>query len=247
MNLARPVPSLWSALCAAVCVVCSGCPLDNSRDGIGRACDVDGDVCPLDHTCLPEDAEDPGDGLCAPILDYGSCPAPAYPQKASKTIDDDGLQVDTPGDVDKLEGVATIEGNLDLDAPGTILLNVGDLCALAGVQHIDGRLTINATDVTTLDGLQGLAFVKDGILVHGNPDLEDVMGLVNVVVAEPPTDRDFGIALANNTSLTEAAIQELKTALATSAPTVRIFDCGNQDSPIPRRTCDGLVLDLLGD
>lgn len=243
MNLLRPGFSLVAVVIAAA----AGCPLDNSRDGIGRACDIDGDVCPLDHTCLPEDAEDPGSGLCAPILDYGGCPAPAYPQKASKTIDENGLIVDTPAKLDKLDGVATVEGDLKLDGPGVNLLNVGDLCTLAGVQHIDGRLIVNSTDITTLDGLQGLAFVKDGILINGNRDLEDVMGLVNVIVAEPPTDVDFGIALANNISLTEPAIQELKTALATSAPTVRIFDCGNQDSPIPRRTCDNFVLDLLGD
>jgi len=248
-TLARRViaPVVTVVVVAIVAIGAVGCPLDNGRDGIGRACNVDGDVCPLDHTCLPEDAEAPGSGSCAPILDYGSCPVPTYPQKASETIDEDGLLVDAPGDVDKLEGVATIEGDLTLDAEGLGLLDVGDLCALAGVQHIDGRLIVNSTDITTLDGLQGLAFVKDGILIHGNRDLEDVMGLVNIVVAEPPTDREFGIAIANNNSLTEAALQELKTALATSAPTVRIFDCGNQDSPVPRQTCGALVTDLLRD
>ncbi len=210
----------------------AGCPINGVRDGIGVACTVDGDVCPFDHTCLPDDAADPNDGLCAPILDYGSCPAPAYAQKAQKKEDKD-VVVDAADDVAKLEDVATIAGQLRIQPPGpTDLLTVGDLCGFEGVQHVGGALLVVQTDITTLDGLQNLSFVGNGVLVNGNGELVDVLGLQNLIVAVPPDGRDFGIALANNRKLDEDAIKALRDALADSAPGVKVFNCGNKNSAI---------------
>lgn len=229
-----------------VVVACAGCPIDGVRDGIGAACTVDGDVCPFDHTCLPDDPDDPSTGLCAPILDYGSCPAPAYAQKPSKTEDKD-VVVDALADVDKLKDVAHIEGGLKLEFPGAGgLLELGDLCGFAGLQRVDGAAQITETDATSLDGLQGLAFVGGGVLVNSNGELTDVMGLQNLVVATPPRGRDFGVALSNNRNLDEDAIQELREALRASAPTVKLFTCGNKNSPLEFANCPPLG-DLLAD
>lgn len=229
---------------AALVVVAgvAGCPIDAVRDGIGAPCTVDGAVCPFDHTCIPDDVDDPSSGLCAPILDYGSCPAPAYAQKAQKKEDKD-VVVDSASDLPKLEDVATITGRLELEFPGAGgLLEIGDLCGFEGLQHVGGAVLITETDVKTLDGLQNLSFVGNGVLVHANGELVDVLGLRNLVVAVPPEGRDFGIGLANNRKLDEDAIQALRDALADSAPDVKVFNCGNKDSAIA--VCPNLA-DLL--
>lgn len=215
----------------------AGCPIDGVRDGIGRPCDVDGPVCPLDHTCVPDDAADPGAGLCAPILDYGSCPDPSYPQKPTKT-EAEAVVVDDAADLGKLEDVATLDAGLKIAASGFgELLAIGDLCAISGVQHVGGALVVTGTDLTTLDGLQGLSFVGGGILINANGDLVDVLGLQNLIVANPPDGRDFGVALSNNRSLDEPAIDALRDALRESAPGVKIFSCGNKNTPVAFADC----------
>lgn len=227
-----------------VAAVLAGCPIVGVRDGIGAPCTVDGAPCPFDHTCLPDDVSDPAGGRCAPILDYGSCPAPAYAQKAGKVLDDD-LTVDDGADVGKLEGVTHVQGELRFEAPGPGgLLPLGDLCAVRGVQRVDGELLISELDVPTLDGLQGLAQAGGGVVVHANGSLTDVLGLQNLVVAAALPGRDFGVLLANNRDLDEPAIEALKTALADSAPTVKVFACGNKNSPAAFQTCPNLN-DLL--
>ncbi|MDP2344071.1 MAG: hypothetical protein Q8O67_24150 [Deltaproteobacteria bacterium] len=227
-----------------VVVVCAGCPIDGTRDGIGAPCTVDGDPCPLDHTCLPADASDPAEGTCAPILDYGSCDAPAYAQKAGKVLDED-LDVDDGADLGKLEGVISVTGELRFEAPGAGgLLELGDLCDTRGLQRVEGKLLISELDVETLDGLQGLAVAKGGVLVHAMGSLVDVLALQNLVTATPFEGRDFGVGIANNRALDEPAIQALKDALAERSPTVKVFACGNKNSPAALQTCPNLN-DLL--
>jgi hypothetical protein len=76
---------LWSAVVVAGATL-TGCPIDALRDGIGAPCVIDGDACPTDHVCHVDDGAT--DGLCAPILDYGSCDPPSYPQAIGKVRDE---------------------------------------------------------------------------------------------------------------------------------------------------------------
>lgn len=238
------LPALAPVLLPLVVVVIgvAGCPIDATRDGIGTACEVDGPACPLDHTCLPDDVDDPGAGLCAPILDYGSCTPPAYAQRAPLT-EDEAVVVDAAADIGKLEGVATIEGGLRLRAgDGENLLQIGDLCGFRGLQHIAGSLIVGETDVTTLDGLQGLGFVGDGVLINANPQLVDVLGLQDLIVSVAPAGRDVGVLFANNRNLDEPAIKELSDSLEAHAPGIKVSSCGNKNSPLGE--CQSF-LDLL--
>jgi hypothetical protein len=222
----------------------AGCPIDGTRDGIGAQCSVDGDTCPFDHTCLPDDVDDPAGGRCAPILDYGTCDAPAYAQKLGKTLDE-SLTVDDDADLGRLEDVISMTGELRFEAEGPGgLLELGDLCGTRGLQRVDGELLISELDVVTLDGLQGLAIANGGVLVHANGSLVDVLALQNLVVAPPFQDRDVGLIIANNRALDEPAIQDLKDALAESAPGVKLFACGNKNSPATLQVCPNLN-DLL--
>ncbi len=237
-------PRCCAVVVAGVVVVGTACPIDGLRDGIGAPCTVDGDVCPLDHTCLPDDSASPGDGRCAPILDYGTCEAPTYAQKAGKVLDDD-LTVDDDADLGKLEGVSDVTGELRFEAAGPGgLLALGDLCGLRGLQRVEGELLVSELDVTTLDGLQGLANASGGVVVHANGSLVDVLALQNLVVAAPLSGRDFGVIIANNRALDEPAIQALKDALELSTPTLKLFSCGNKNSPSELQTCPDLN-DLL--
>lgn len=241
------IRSMPLALALVVGGAVAGCPIGQNRDGIGQPCEVSGDACPLDHTCFPDDVSDPDVGVCAPILDYGSCDKPAYPQRNPKS-DDDGVLVDAASDLAKVEDLATITGgDLELNAPGAELLELGDLCKLAGVQHVDGAVIVTRTDVKSLDGLQSLGFASGGVLINQNGQLEDVIGLQNLVFAKPLENNDAAILFSNNSSLTIAAIQELKDALAATAPGLKVLECNNKDSPLPNRTCDASVLDLLRD
>ena len=239
----HPLP-VFPVVVVVVVTLLGGCPIDALRDGIGAPCSVDGAVCPLDHTCLPDDLSEPADGLCAPILDYGSCEQPAYAQKDGEFLDE-GLTVDDGADLGKLEGVISVAGDLRFEAPGPGgLLQLGDLCGVRGLQRVEGKLLVTELDTASLDGLQGLAIVNGGVLVHANGSLEDVIGLQNLVVANALPGRDFGVAFANNRALDEPAIQALKDALAVAAPTVKIFACGNKNSPVALQTCPDLN-DLL--
>ncbi len=232
LTLPFPVGDAVAVVVAIVVGGLAGCPIDANRDGIGAVCEVDGAACPLDHTCLPDDVDAPAAGLCAPILDYGSCPAAAYAQKDPK-IEEEDVVVDAAADVGKLEGVATIQGNLRLKAGADEnVLVLGDLCGLRGLQHVDGTVIVSATDVTTLDGLQGLAFVGDGLLVNSNPELVDVLGLQNLIVSVAPAGRDVGVLFANNRNLDEPAIKALRDALEARAPGVKVSSCGNKNSPL---------------
>jgi hypothetical protein len=222
----------------------TACPIDDVRDGIGLPCSIAGKACPFDYTCVPDDKDAPDEGVCAPIADYGQeCPPPTYPVRDQKVLDDD-VVIDDSADFLRTKDVATVHGGLEVRSPGAggvFLLGDDALCPLAGLQHTDGALIVGETNAPTLDGLQNFAYAGGGIVVHSNPNLTDVRGLQNVVLAEEPDGQN--IALINNAALDADAIAELREALAETSPTLQIRDCGNRDSS--ERDCGTLLNSLL--
>jgi len=207
----------------------AGCPINGPREGIGAPC-VPGDavVCPIDHICLPDDSEQT-DGTCAPVLTYGSCDAPTWPARVAE-LRDEGLEVDAVGDFDFLRDVSRVEGDLIIAPPGAgEVLQAGSLCEVSGVQQVTGTVLVKNTDITSLDGLQGLSVVGGGVGIVGNRLLVDVKGLVNLLtVAEHVSGDSFNVVIADNATLPDTAIIELRQALqASTTSTATLFACGN--------------------
>lgn len=223
MNRSHSCP-LWSAVVIAGATL-TGCPIDALRDGIGAPCSIDADPCPTDHVCHVDDGAT--DGLCAPILDYGSCDPPSYPQAIGK-VRDETLDIDAVDDVSKLRDVVRVEGDLFLDGAAGTVLRLGDLCAVAGVQQVTGSLVVAQTNITTLDGLQGMGAVGAGVGIAANPNLVDLQGLINLMGVRPPeAGQAFSIVIADNLTLPAEAIRALRAALS-DRPAIQIFACGNR-------------------
>jgi hypothetical protein len=206
----------------------AGCPLTGTVDGIGASCTPAGDVpCPLDHVCIP-DADDATTGLCAPVTDYGSCAAPTWPQRTTKTRDK-GIDIDIVDEYAFLTDVTRIEGDFGVvpDTAGQVA-QLGDLCPLAGLQQVTGSVLVKNSDLTTLDGLQGLSVVGNGIGIAGNSRLVDLKGLYNLFSVERPGD-NFSIVLADNTALTTEEVVALRTRLLAINPTAaeQLVVCGS--------------------
>jgi|GEM_PF-1174748 len=222
-------PALRPALLAMAAVMTvmstSSCAIDATRDGIGAPCVVDGAACPTDHVCLVDDGETAG--LCAPILDYGSCDPPSYPQAVGQ-LRDETLDIDAVDDFEKLRDVVRVEGDLFIDGAAGTVLRLGDLCSVAGVQQVTGSLLVAQTDITTLDGLQGMGSVGAGVGIAANPNLTDLQGLINLMGVKPPDAGEaFTIVIADNAALPAEAIRALRAALAVR-PGIQIFACGNR-------------------
>ena len=205
----------------------AGCPITGAREGIGASCTTGKTVCPLDHVCVPDDVEQ-GAGVCAPVLDYGSCDAPTWPVRESELLDDD-LEVDTVGDLDFLTDVSRVEGDLIIAPPSAAaVLQLGSLCGVSGLQQVLGSVVVKNTDLTTLDGLQGLSVVGAGIGVAGNRLLVDVAGLTNLLTVAARENDSFSVLIADNAALPEAALIALRQALqATEVSSARLYACGN--------------------
>ena len=215
---------LWSAVVIAATTL-TGCPIDALRDGIGAPCSINADPCPTDHVCHVDDGAT--DGLCAPILDYGSCDPPSYPQAIGK-VRDKTLDVDSVDDLSKLRDVVRVEGDLFLDGAVATVLPLGDLCAVAGVQQVTGSLVVAQTNLTTLDGLQGMGAVGAGVGIAANPNLVDLQGLINLMGVRPPeAGQAFSIVIADNLTLPAEAIRALREAMSVR-PGIQIFACGNR-------------------
>jgi hypothetical protein len=206
----------------------SGCAISDVRDSIGRACVVDGDVCGTDHVCFVDDDDD--DGLCAPVVDYGACDEPTYPVGAGEVAEnDDGvIRVESAAELEDLDGVVKVEGNLFISPASAIgTIDVDSLCVLSGLQQVTGSVLISQTNLVTLDGLHSLSFVGKGIGIARNPELTDLMGLANLMrVVGPSADARATVVIANNLNLPEDAITEFRAALA-DRPSIRVFTCGN--------------------
>jgi hypothetical protein len=219
---------LRAALLAVVLAPAGGgCPVASVTDGIGQPCTVDEAPCPADHFCQFEapTAEDPGPGVCAPVIDYGACPPPTWPIRVDRVVDGDRTVSDVGGLLD-LDGVRRVAGELVLEPSGPVgALAVGDLCPLAGLQHVDRLLVVRNLDVTTLDGLQAVGFAG-GIAVIDNADLEDVAALQNLQLAVPPDVTTVGVFIANNRALDPALVDALAATLG--ARGVTVTGCGNR-------------------
>jgi len=215
--------SLIHASAVFVTAFLGACGIDEVRDGIGAPCVPDGPPCPRDHVCLADDGASAG--LCAPILTYGACLAPNYPQVAPETLAE-SIDVAEPGDLTDLDGITRVEGDAFIDGQVGQTLAVADLCGLRGLQQVTGSLLIAQTDITTLDGLQGLSFVGAGIGVAANRNLVDLSGLVNLMRAGTAPDRDFTIVIADNTTLPPEPIAALREALS-GRPSIVLKVCGN--------------------
>lgn len=232
---------MLSVVIAAV----AGCPISGPREGIGAVC-VPGDaVCPLDYYCLPDDVEQTS-GMCAPVLDYGSCDAPGWPIRVAE-VRDETLEVDTVDDLDFLLDVSRVEGDLIIAPSGAgQTLQLGALCDISGLQQVTGSLLVKNTDLTSLDGLQGLSSVGAGLGIAGNRLLTDIQGLTNLVSATARAGDDFNIVIADNATLPAAAIVELRQAIqASGVTTARLYACGNARGGNDDPECTASVDDLL--
>jgi hypothetical protein len=215
---------LWSAVVVAGATL-TGCPIDALRDGIGAPCVIDGDACPTDHVCHVDVGET--DGLCAPILDYGSCGPPSYPQAIGK-VRAETLDIDAVDDFEKLRDVVRVEGDLFLDGAAGTVLRLEDVCSAAGVQQVTGSLVVAQTNLTTLDGLQGMGAVGAGVGIAANPNLVDLQGLINLMGVRPPeAGPAFSIVIADNLTLPAEAIRALREVLSDQRG-IQIFACGNR-------------------
>ena len=225
MNRSQRSTFLSVTALAAVATL-TGCPIDALRDGIGAPCVIDGDACPTDHVCHVDAGAT--DGLCAPILDYGSsCDPPSYPQAIGK-VRDETLDVDSVDDLSKLRDVVRVEGDLFLDGAAGTVLRLEDVCSAAGVQQVTGSLVVAQTNLTTLDGLQGMGAVGAGVGIAANPNLVDLQGLINLMGVRPPeAGPAFSIVIADNLTLPAEAIRALREALSDQRG-IQIFACGNR-------------------
>jgi hypothetical protein len=226
----------------------AGCPLTGSVDGIGATCTPAGESpCPLDHVCIPDD-DDATTGLCAPILDYGSCDAPSWPQRSTETRDE-GIDIDIVDEYAFLTDVSRIEGDFGI-VPDTVgsTAQLGDLCPLSGLQQVTGSLLVKATDLTTLDGLQGLSVVGNGVGIASNRSLVSLKGLYNLFSVDRPDD-NFSIVLADNIALTNEEVTALRTRLKEINPTAeqRLVVCGSPlvDVTNGEADCPASVNELL--
>lgn len=225
----------------------AGCPLTGTVDGIGAPCTPAGDApCPLDHVCIP-DADDAATGLCAPVTDYGSCDAPTWPQRTTRTRDE-GIDIDIVDEYAFLTDVTRIEGDFGIlpEAPGTALL--GDLCPLSGLQQVTGSVLVKATDLTTLDGLQGLSVVGNGVGIASNRNLVSLKGLYNLFSVDRPDD-NFSIVLADNLALSNEEVVAFRARLKEINPTAeqRLVVCGSPDVDVANGDpdCPASVNELL--
>jgi len=232
---------LLSVVVAAV----AGCPIDGSREGIGSVCVPGEAVCPIDYYCLPDDA-DQATGVCAPALDYGSCDAPTWPIRPAE-LRDESLDVDTVGDLDFLRDVTRVEGDLIIAPPAAgQTLQLGTLCDISGLQQVTGSMLVKNTDLTSLDGLQSLSVVGAGIGIAGNRLLTDIKGLTNLVSAVARDGDNFNIVIADNATLPDTAIIELRQAIQASEVTsARLYACGNARGGNDDPVCPASVDDLL--
>jgi hypothetical protein len=220
------------AVGAAALALSVGCPIVDNRDGIGRLCKVD-DACPIDHFCAfdgPVDADDEEvRGVCAPVLDYGGCDAPAWPVKDGKKLEGN-QRITAVEDLIRFDGVTAVIGDLRIERDGPVgLLELGDLCGLAGLQRVTGAVVLRKTDVDTLDGLQALSNVGGGVAIVDNPQLQDAMALANLQVAPPPAQvGDASVAFVGNAALRDPAVEELRAAL--DAADIKVAGCENGGS-----------------
>ncbi|HEY1098574.1 MAG TPA: hypothetical protein VGF99_06585 [Myxococcota bacterium] len=207
-----------------------GCPIGAPAEGIGRACTPDGERCPNDHVCrfLDEDDAAAGTGVCAPVIDYGACDAPTWAVGLGD-VHDDTVLIDAVDDFAFLRNVTRVEGDVIIkpaNAGQTFVL--GDLCAMSTVQQVTGSLVVSSTDITTLDGLQGVGFVGKGVGIASNRLLTSLDGLINLIAVLPLGDNDnFDVVIADNAALTNEAIQALRAALDDTHADVRLLVCGN--------------------
>lgn len=206
--------------------VFAGCAIDGPRAGIGAVCVPGDDVCPLDHICLADD-DTQASGLCAPVLDYGSCDAPGYPQRDGE-VRDESLEIDVVGDLDFLDETIRIEGDLTIKPPAAgQTLVLGDICKTSSLQHVTGSVLVSSTDLTNLDGLQGLSVVGAGIGIAGNRNLVDLKGLQNLITLGARANDNFNVVIADNATLPEAEILALRATLEARHSTAIFVICGN--------------------
>jgi hypothetical protein len=121
-----------------------------------------------------------------------------------------------------------VEGDLFIDGAAGTVLRLGDLCRVAGVQQVTGSLLVAQTDITSLDGLQGMGAVGAGVGIAANPNLTDLLGLINLMGVTPPdAGQAFSVVIADNAALPAEAIRALREALS-PRPDIQIFACGNR-------------------
>lgn len=208
MSRARLV-AVFSVTLSAAC----GIPQDDPLPGIGARCTVGEGLCSLDLVCVPDDP-DSDSGVCAPVLDYGACPKPEHLPGRFGTVSDGDVLLDEAADASKLDGVRRVAGRLKVHTPGSEI-DLGTLCTFRALQRVDDGLVLGNTDVETLDGLNSLTSVKNGIAIFGNGDLTSLAGLVNLVDVEPcsVSTRSVQIIIARNDALTKTTIDEFESAL----------------------------------
>ena len=230
----RGMSLAWAALLASACAI----PEDDTLSGFGAPCSVSEGLCSLDLVCVPKE---PGadTGVCAPLEDYGSCgKAEALPGR-SGTVEGD-VTIDEGADATKMEGVRKVEGTLNVHSR-VRELDLGDTCAFQALQRVDDTFLFGNTDVASLDGLQSLTSVRNGIAIFGNGELESLDGLASLVDIEPCTvgTTSLQILIARNDKLPASAIDAFVDALERRMDNpLQIVRCENGPSSDEDRACN---------
>lgn len=242
MRCAWSLSLFLGALSLAACAI----PNDDLLPGIGQPCTVSEGLCSMEHSCRP-DAPGSDSGVCAPVLSYGDCKAPTHPPGRFGTVEDGDINIDEVIDLPKMEEVRVVTGRLRIYSGGGEL-ELGSLCPLAPLQRVGDSLLIGNTNITSLDGLQSLTSVSNGIGLFANSDLTSLSGLEQLVDLKGCTGGDQSVELffANNVELSPSTIDAFVETLEQRFDReVDVVRCGNGRLPDRDPPCELSQVTLL--
>lgn len=236
-------------LVLALASITSACPIgdDDALPTMGLPCSTREALCGIELVCRPAAA--PPEGLCAPVMSYGSCDgevgAPSHPPGRMGEIKDvDVLTIEDAGDLEQLREVRLVDGMLQVFEAGPGNADVGDLCPLRTLQLVTEGVGIGDSDLQDLDGLQSLTSVAGGLAIFNNRSLTSLAGLENLVDVGPRTVETFAsfhVIVAGNPLLPEAEVAAFEERLqGRNGGALTIVSCSNGGAP-----CAGGEAELL--
>ncbi|MBI1945043.1 MAG: hypothetical protein HYS27_05070 [Deltaproteobacteria bacterium] len=226
-----------------------GCPIgdDDLLPSMGAPCSTHEALCGMEHVCRPPGP--PPDGVCAPVMSYGSCDdvdgKPSHPPgRLGDSKQADEVKIESAADLEQLREVRLLDGTLEVFEQGPGDADVGDLCPLRTLQLVTDGAAIGDSDLTDLDGLQSLTSVAGGLAVFNNRQLTSLSGLDNLVEVGPRTVESFAafhVIIAGNPQLPESDITAFEQRLqGQNGNALRIVSCSNAANP-----CAGEEAELL--
>lgn len=243
---ARPV---LGVAVVALAAAQGACPIgdDDLLPSMGAPCSTHEALCGVEHVCRPPGP--PPDGVCAPVMSYGSCDdvegAPSHaPGRLGDSKQVDEMKIEDAADLEQLREVRLLDGTLEIFEQGPGDADVGDLCPLRTLQLVTDGFGIGDSDLTDLDGLQSLTSVAGGLAIFNNRALTSLSGLDNLVEVGPRNVESFtafNVIIAGNPQLGEGDITAFEDRLqAKNGGALTIVSCSNAGNP-----CAGEEADLL--